>query len=37
MPNTAAIARPAPAENLRHRRHTLNPDRTFLGQCGIAA
>lgn len=24
-------------ENLRHRRHTLNPDRTFLDKCGIAA
>jgi len=31
-----AAASTAPA-NLRHRRHTLNPNRTFLDRCGIAA
>ena len=36
MSNTSAMTRPDPAENLRHRRHMLNPGRTFLGQCGIA-
>jgi len=27
---------PAKTEDLRHRRHTLNPHRTFLDRCGIA-
>ena len=38
MHNTAN-AKPVnqPTENLRHRRHTLNPHRTFLDRCGIAA
>src|SRR5258708_5563341 len=27
----------AGTEDLRHRRHTLNSDRTFLDRCGIAA
>ena len=28
---------PAPSTDLRHRRHTLKHDRTFLDRCGIAA
>ncbi|HEY1788584.1 MAG TPA: aspartyl/asparaginyl beta-hydroxylase domain-containing protein [Verrucomicrobiae bacterium] len=28
---------PSPTTDLRHRRHTLNPNRTFLDRCGVAA
>src|SRR3984957_4737779 len=34
---TSAPAVPSPAADLRHRRHTLNPHRTFLGNCAVAA
>jgi hypothetical protein len=36
MQTTATIAM-SQTEDLRHRRHTLNPNRTFLGRCGVAA
>ena len=35
--NTIVVATPkTPAADLRHRRHTLNPNRTWLDRCGIA-
>ena len=34
-PKTAATATP-PAEDLRHRRHTLKTDRSFTGRMGLA-
>jgi beta-hydroxylase len=36
---TVVAAKPpqTASENLRHRWHTLNPNRTFLDRCGIAA
>ena len=35
--DVADIKAQAGTGNLRHRRHTLNPNRTFLDRCGIAA
>src|ERR1700679_3699648 len=38
MPNAAVtVGSEAKAEDLRHRRHMLNPNRTFLDRCGVAA
>jgi len=37
MQNTATARPEAKAEDRRHRRHTLNPNRTFLDRCGVAA
>ncbi len=37
MQTTATAHSEAKAEDLRHRRHTLNPNRTFLDRCGGAA
>src|SRR6516164_3973770 len=34
---TTATVTDSPTEDLRHRHHTLNPDRTFLERCGVAA
>jgi hypothetical protein len=35
---TATVAEPqSQTEDLCHRRHTLNPNRTFLDRCGVAA
>ena len=38
MPNAAAITDlETKTKDLRHRRHTLNPNRKLLNRCGIAA
>jgi beta-hydroxylase len=37
MQTTATAHSDAKTEGLRHRRHTLNPNRTFLDRCGVAA
>jgi len=34
---TIPTSSPAPAADQRHRRHTLNPSRSWLDRCGIAA
>ena len=37
MQTTATAPSEPKAEDLRHRRHTLIPNRTFLDRCGVAA
>jgi ornithine lipid ester-linked acyl 2-hydroxylase len=37
IPDATTAAFQTPVEDLRHRRHTLNPNRNVLDRCGVAA